>query len=263
MRTVLFIIALFSGFTASSQAVITFATRSHDFGTIQEVNGAVSYNFQFTNTGTAPILVKNVESSCGCTSPEWSKQPILPGKTGYVKATFDPKDRPGFFDKTITVYSNARTPVVELKIKGTVQGKARTVLDDYPYELASGLRLPLEEISFMKARKGDVKSMSIGVFNNAGKPVTVPFANLPAHIRLAMEPAQVGNKEKAVIKASYNTRSISKSLAWTGYGDYILKNLKANASGSKKISIRESSCEENGALEYLGKYYTYREVDEP
>ncbi len=66
-----------------------------------------------------------------------------------------------------------------------------------------------------------------------------------------------------VIKASYNTRSISKSLAWTGYGDYILKNLKANASGSKKISIRESSCEENGALEYLGKYYTYREVDEP
>ena len=205
MRTVLFIIALFSGFTASSQAVITFATRSHDFGTIQEVNGAVSYNFQFTNTGTAPILVKNVESSCGCTSPEWSKQPILPGKTGYVKATFDPKDRPGFFDKTITVYSNARTPVVELKIKGTVQGKARTVLDDYPYELASGLRLPLEEISFMKARKGDVKSMSIGVFNNAGKPVTVAFANLPAHIRLAMEPAQIGNKEKAVIKASYNT----------------------------------------------------------
>ena len=66
-----------------------------------------------------------------------------------------------------------------------------------------------------------------------------------------------------VIKASYNTRSISKSLAWTGYGDYILKNLKANASGSKKISIRESSCEENGALEYLGKHYTFREVDEP
>jgi len=48
---------------------------------------------------------------------------------------------------------------VELKIKGTVEGKARTVLDDYPYELASGLRLPLEHISLMKVHKGEVKSM--------------------------------------------------------------------------------------------------------
>lgn len=62
------------------------------------------------------------------------------GQTGFVKAIFDPKDRPGYFDKTITVFSNAKTPIVELKIKGTVEGRTRTVLDEYPYELASGLR---------------------------------------------------------------------------------------------------------------------------
>jgi len=157
------------------------------------------------NAGTAPILIKNVESSCGCTSPQWSRQPVLPGQKGFVKATFDPKDRPGFFDKTITVYSNAKPTVVELKIKGTVEGKARTVLDDYPYELASGLRLPLEHISLMKVHKGEVKSMSVGVFNNAGKSVAVSFTDLPAYIKMAIEPQPIPDKGKATIKAAYNT----------------------------------------------------------
>jgi len=205
MKGILSVIFLFWCASAFSQAVIQFDNRVHDFGTIKEVDGPVAYDFEFVNQGTAPILIKNVESSCGCTSPEWTKQPVLPGKKGFVKATFSPKDRPGFFDKTITVYSNARTPVVELKIRGTVEGKTRTILDDYPYELPSGLRLPLEEISLMKVHRGEVKMMNIGVFNNAGKQVTVSFANLPAHIRMSIEPQQIANKSKATIKAAYNT----------------------------------------------------------
>ena len=205
MKVLLSIVFLFASLATFSQAVINFSDRAHDFGTIKEVNGAVSYDFEFVNAGTAPILIKNVESSCGCTSPQWSKQPVLPGQKGFVKATFDPKDRPGFFDKTITVYSNAKPTVVELKIKGTVEGKARTVLDDYPYELASGLRLPLEHISLMKVHKGEVKSMSVGVFNNAGKSVAVSFTDLPAYIKMAIEPQPIPDKGKATIKAAYNT----------------------------------------------------------
>ncbi len=205
MKGIISIVLLFWGFAAFSQAVIQFDSRVHDFGTIKEVNGAVAYDLEFVNRGSAPILIKNVESSCGCTSPEWTKQPVLPGKKGFVKATFNPKDRPGFFDKTITVYSNARTPVVELKIRGTVEGKTRTILDDYPYELPSGIRLPIEEISLMKARKGEVKTGTIGVFNNAGKQVAVSFSGLPAHIQISMEPQQFANKAQGILKASYNT----------------------------------------------------------
>lgn len=196
---------MFLCYTAFPQSVIQFDTKVHDFGSIKEVDGTVSYNFEFVNRGNAPILIKNVESSCGCTSPEWTRQPVLPGKTGYVKATFNPKDRPGFFDKTITVYSNARTAVVELKIRGTVEGKTRTVLDDYPYELPSGIRMPLEEISLMKARKGETKTGNIPILNNAGKQIMVRFADVPAHIRISMEPQQVANRANATIKASYNT----------------------------------------------------------
>lgn len=206
MKGFLFIVFFFSFFSSFSQAVISFNTRVHDFGTIKEVNGGVTYDFEFVNSGKAPILIKNVESSCGCTSPEWTRQPVLPGKTGFVKATFSPKDRPGYFDKTITVYSNAQPSVVELKIKGSVEGKTRTVLDDYPYELPSGLRLPLEHISLMKVHKGEVKQMQIGVFNNAGKQVAASFAGLPAYIQMSIEPQQIPDKGKALITARYDTK---------------------------------------------------------
>lgn len=199
------VILVFSFSIVYSQAIITFDRQQHDFGSIKEVEGTVSYNFTFKNTGNAPILIKNVESSCGCTSPEWTRQPVLPGKTGFVKATFDPKDRPGYFDKTITVFSNARNPVVELKIKGSVEAKNRTVLDDYPYELASGIRLPVDHISLMKVVKGETKTMAYTIYNNAGKHISVAFADLPAYLKVEIEPRQIEAGKTASLKASYLT----------------------------------------------------------
>ncbi len=205
MKGLVFVACLFAFFTAHSQAVIDFDHRIHDFGNIKEINGSVSYDFVFTNRGTAPVLIRNVESSCGCTSPEWTKQPVLPGKTGYVRAIFDPKDRPGHFDKTITVYSNAKTPVAELKIRGDVEGRTRTILDDYPYELSSGLRLPLDHFSLMKVKKGETKKMTVGVFNNSGKKVQVSFSGLPSYLSLSMEPQVLDVKGTGSIQVAYNT----------------------------------------------------------
>ncbi len=204
MRGLFFIVCFFSFLTGYSQAVIRFEQKVHDFGNIKEIDGTVSYDFIFVNDGKAPILIKNVESSCGCTSPEWSRQPVLPGKKGFVKATFDPKDRPSHFDKTITVYSNAQPAVVELKIKGNVEARTRTVLDDYPYELPSGLRLPVDHISLMKVKKGEVKQMVIGVYNNSGKKQKVTFVGLPAHIKMQIEPEEVDIKGLASLNVSYN-----------------------------------------------------------
>ncbi len=204
-QSVLFVLFIFSFLDSFSQAVMQFSKKTYHFGKIREVDGVVSYDFQFTNTGDAPIIIKNVESSCGCTTPQWSKEPVLPGKTGFVKAIFDPQNRPGHFDKMITVTSNARIAVVELKIQGEVEGKTRTILDDYPYEQASGLRLSLEDISLMSVRKGETKVMSVGVYNNSGKKVAVSFMGLPSYLKLNIEPQQIEPQQKAVIKASYIT----------------------------------------------------------
>jgi hypothetical protein len=98
---------------------IRFETPMHDFGNVKEGTLA-AYEFVFTNTGTAPLVLSNVQPSCGCTSPEWSREPIAPGSKGKIKAVYNSYGRPGVFQKHIMVKSNAKTAEVDLTIKGTV-----------------------------------------------------------------------------------------------------------------------------------------------
>jgi len=100
--------------------IIAFSETSHDFGNIVETDGKVSYTFGVTNTGNADLFITQVQGSCGCAVPEWSKTPILPGKKGFVKVTYNPENRPGAFNKTITVNNNSTESPVTLTIKGTV-----------------------------------------------------------------------------------------------------------------------------------------------
>lgn len=256
----LWLVALMAmGQAMQAQPVIQFEQRDHDFGTIKEVDGAASFDFVFYNRGKSPIIIKNVESSCGCTSPEWSKQPVVPGQKGYIRATFDPKDRPGHFDKTVTVYSNATTPVVELKIKGTVEPRTRTALDEYPYETDSGLRLTQDHLSLMNVRKGARKSAEFGVYNNSGKAVTVAFADMPSWAKVSIEPAKMEPKGKATIKVAcdatmagefgLNDKSMSMTVNGKKYPLRVSMNVEEDFSGVDAASAPAVTAEK--------KYYNF------
>jgi Protein of unknown function (DUF1573) len=91
-----------------------------------------AYTFEFTNTGTAPVVISNAQPSCGCTTPDWTKEPVMPGKTGFVKASFNSSGRPGNFNKNITVISNSETPQIALTIKGEVNPKAAVAPEKAP-----------------------------------------------------------------------------------------------------------------------------------
>ena len=124
MKKLLFVFAfLFVATFANAQGVIKFKTESHDFGKVEEGVQA-AYTFEFTNTGTAPVVISNAQPSCGCTTPDWTREPVMPGKTGFVKASFNSSGRPGNFNKNITVVSNSETPQIALTIKGEVNPKA-------------------------------------------------------------------------------------------------------------------------------------------
>ena len=97
---------------------MAFATDTHQFGTVTE-GPAAEYEFHFVNTGKEPIILQKVQASCGCTTPTYSKDPVMPGKEGIVKASFNTQGRVGHFEKNITVVSNAGTKV--LYIKGEVE----------------------------------------------------------------------------------------------------------------------------------------------
>ncbi|MDG3580824.1 MULTISPECIES: DUF1573 domain-containing protein [Galbibacter] len=109
------------GFAAQAQektAKIEFKQDVIDYGEIAKGSDGVRV-FEFTNTGEVPLVISNVRSSCGCTIPKKPKDPIAPGDTGVIEVKYD-TNRVGPIRKTITVESNADTPTVAIKIKGTV-----------------------------------------------------------------------------------------------------------------------------------------------
>jgi hypothetical protein len=88
--------------------VLAFTEKSHDFGDIRQ-GEKVSYTFTFTNTGTAPLIISNVATTCGCTATGWTREPVAPGKTGEISATFDSKGKMNRQHKVITIHSNSTT----------------------------------------------------------------------------------------------------------------------------------------------------------
>lgn len=123
--TILFIGLLsFSVNAQDKVAKIEFDSDTIDYGTIEKGADGVRV-FKFKNTGEAPLIITKVKSSCGCTVPKKPEEPIMPGMTGEITVKYD-TERVMPFRKTITVTSNADTPVVALKIKGTVVDSNKT-----------------------------------------------------------------------------------------------------------------------------------------
>ncbi len=110
----------FSVIAQDTAAKIEFKTETVDYGEITKGSDGIRV-FEFTNTGTAPLIISKVSSSCGCTIPKKPEDPILPGKTGEIQVKYD-TNRVGPIRKAITVISNADTPTKVLKIKGEVLG---------------------------------------------------------------------------------------------------------------------------------------------
>ncbi len=108
-------------YAQDTTAKIEFKSETIDYGEIAKGSDGVRV-FEFTNTGTAPLVISNVRSSCGCTIPKKPEEPILPGKTGQIEVKYD-TNRVGPIRKAITVTSNADTPTKVLKIKGTVKAE--------------------------------------------------------------------------------------------------------------------------------------------
>jgi hypothetical protein len=116
----------------SAMANIVFKEKenTHDFGTVPQ-GTPVSCNFNFTNTGKAPLVLTAVNPSCGCTSPEWPHDAIAPGASAVIKVTYNAAN-PGTFTKNVTVVSNASVPQTILYIKGEVKPSAQATNASQP-----------------------------------------------------------------------------------------------------------------------------------
>lgn len=150
--------------SAHAQQVLEFETPVWDFGTIDEADGKVSHEFAFRNVGHAPVAIEQVQTTCGCTVPSFSKAPVKPGGRGHITVTFDPTGRTETFSKSIRVVCNGGTSVSTLRIKGRVR-LAVNAEEDYPYVLADGLRSRLKTLFCGNVPVGTGKDFLVELYN--------------------------------------------------------------------------------------------------
>ena len=120
------LVVLSIGFVAAQtkQADIKFKNTTFDFGKFSEDHPIVSCDFVFTNTGDAPLIIHQAIASCGCTVPQYPKQPIMPGKLAVVKVTYNGTGRvPGAVHKSVTIRTNGKTEIIRLYIEGEMTPK--------------------------------------------------------------------------------------------------------------------------------------------
>ena len=107
------------GMMAQQPAQIKFDKTTHNFGSFSEKNPVVTHSFTFTNVGEQPLVVNQAIASCGCTVPEFTKEPIAPGGKGEIKVTYHGEGKfPGHFKKSITVRTNGSVEMTRLYIEG-------------------------------------------------------------------------------------------------------------------------------------------------
>lgn len=105
--------------TATASPVLQFDKTIHNFGTI-EAGAAVTHTFTFKNTGDFPLIIQNARASCGCTVPQWPKEPIAAGAEGQITVTFNSKGKSGHQHKSVTITANTNPAETRLYIKALI-----------------------------------------------------------------------------------------------------------------------------------------------
>ena len=136
-RTIFLLLILFTANISFAQeetkskgkGEMKFEKTHHDFGVFAPDTAILTYDFVFTNVGKEPIIIHQASASCGCTVPEYTLEPIMPGGKGKISVTYNGKGRrPGVFRKSITVHNNGKHTPVRLYIEGEM-------IDTTPVEL--------------------------------------------------------------------------------------------------------------------------------
>ncbi|MEJ7647334.1 MAG: DUF1573 domain-containing protein [Chryseolinea sp.] len=208
MRILITIVGLifFTSVQAQLAKPVQFREETFDFGMVVEENGSVLHEFLFTNNSSRPVKIINVQAACGCTTPNWSKDAVAPGKTGFIQASYNPKGRPGYFNKSLTVTTDYDGSPIILQIKGQVRVPGELIANS-DFETSNG-NWKLKSGSFNLGKiymKDEFTSRDFPVMNAGTSTVTYLGKFIgPAYIKIEVTPKTLQPGEKGHIKVSYN-----------------------------------------------------------
>jgi hypothetical protein len=216
-RLFLFFSILSLGVSVLAQPIMKVLVPEHDFGTFKEEAGRQTFVFVVSNTGNAPLVIQNIVASCGCTTPEWTKEPIQPGAKGKITAIYDPAGRPGQFNKTLSVYTNSDPNIVVFTIKGEVVAREKTVEELFTFPVGS-VRFESNHLAFTNVKKTEKKIRVMQLINTSDTPVKVEFDQLPPHLTLKTNPETLKPGQKGIVEGTYDA---NKNGAWGNVSDMV------------------------------------------
>ena len=199
----------------------------HDFGDVSVTDGPLTCTYTLTNTGQEPIAIFEVVTSCGCTNVVWTKEPIQPGKTGTVKATYKNEDGPMPFDKTLTVYiSGVKRPVI-LRMRGVVHEKKKTLSELYGAQKLGAFGIKNRQLKTGNLKQDQKISEQVTVANLGKKPLQVTWTNVSEELTLSVEPNPIpaGSTAKLTYTVSANPEKYGR---WQYTATPVLNGQKAD-----------------------------------
>lgn len=229
-------------------AQVKWLKTDYDFGIIRETDGPVEGEVRFVNMGDSSLYVNRVRPSCGCTGASYTETMINPGDTAFVKFIYDPKGRPGKFEKTIKVYLGLNNDLTTLTIHGTVIGSDETLRSVFPIT-AGPLRLERNKLTVGELRQGVSRHFFVMAYNQGTDTITPQWSGGGRVVVTDLTPREIAPGEWSTI-SFYIRGEAEKQL---GPAEYVVKikpesgsdsvvNVSINAlivADSRKMSVAE------------------------
>jgi hypothetical protein len=245
--------------------VFSPAESIYDFGTIGETDGYVEHTFKFKNTGNAPLLISHVQASCGCTRPDWTQQPVEPGKEGVIIITFNPKGRFGNFHKNATVYTNEENGFKrhKLTITGVVVEKPSDPLVSY-VDTVGGVGITRKDLIYKHLLPSAPNRNIMHIKNYHAETVYFAWENVPEYI-LVKSPDSLKADWPGEVSVSIDaTKTTEKRGRIKDSFKWIIRNGEGKMLGSENITATVNYLDDFSNLSPLQNVNTPRlEIKNP
>ncbi len=223
----LFFISVISG----ASAEIVWIEKDYDFGLMKEEAGPQTGKARFINKGPLEICVTGVRTSCGCTSAIYPQEPVSPGDTATITFTYDPKGRPGRFQKSVRVYvGDSDTYLV--RIKGNVLGTPRSLSKLYPIENGA-LRLSEALVAAGDVTYGTTRHFFVNGYNQSGDSITPVILCTDPALSVSASQEKLGPGDIVTYGLYFNSRNVSE----IGHVDIPLKITADKGNPNNEVTI--------------------------
>ena len=216
---------------SNAQSEITFDIVDHDFGEIKEEDGYAEHTFNFVNTGDAPVKIINVKASCGCTTPGWTKEELIPGDSGFVKARYNPRNRPGRFRKSLRITTSDPEANQTLYIMGMVKPKPKSPEEEFPVAIGK-FRMKYQGLNIGKVTTEKPVEKSFDIYNSSDSTASLEVSSmvLPDHITASLSPEFLNPREFGKLVITYDP--IKKN----DYG-FVSDNILLDTASDRSLSV--------------------------